>query len=67
MPSVPALQIKPAPNSLEYPERAIPPIMMLPRWLLTGIMPIAFAMLALRLVQAARRILWPRAATGASQ
>jgi C4-dicarboxylate transporter DctQ subunit len=31
----------------------------LPRWLLTGIMPIAFALLALRLVQAARRVLWP--------
>ena len=39
----------------------------LPRWLLTGIMPIAFGMLALRLVQAARRLLWPRAVTGAPQ
>ena len=34
----------------------------LPRWLLTGIMPIAFLLLALRLVQAARPVLWPRAA-----
>jgi C4-dicarboxylate transporter DctQ subunit len=32
----------------------------LPRWLLTGIMPIAFGLLALRLVQAARPVLWPR-------
>jgi C4-dicarboxylate transporter DctQ subunit len=32
----------------------------LPRWVLTGIMPIAFVMLALRLVQAARPVLWPR-------
>ena len=32
----------------------------LPRWVLTGIMPIAFALLALRLVQAARPVLWPR-------
>jgi C4-dicarboxylate transporter DctQ subunit len=31
----------------------------LPRWLLTGIMPIAFGLLALRLVQAARPVLWP--------
>jgi C4-dicarboxylate transporter DctQ subunit len=31
----------------------------LPRWLLTGIMPVAFALLALRLVQAARPVLWP--------
>ena len=31
----------------------------LPRWVLTGIMPIAFGLLALRLVQAARRVLWP--------
>ena len=31
-----------------------------PRWALTGIMPIAFALLALRLVQAARPVLWPR-------
>ena len=36
----------------------------LPRWLLTGIMPIAFGLLALRLVQAARPVLWPRAAAG---
>src|SRR5687768_4641449 len=32
----------------------------LPRWALTGIMPIAFALLAVRLVQAARPVLWPR-------
>jgi C4-dicarboxylate transporter DctQ subunit len=32
----------------------------LPRWLLTGIMPIAFVLLALRLVQAALPKLWPR-------
>ena len=32
----------------------------LPRWVLTGIMPIAFLLLALRLVQAARAVLWPR-------
>jgi C4-dicarboxylate transporter DctQ subunit len=32
----------------------------LPRWLLTGIMPIAFGLLALRLVQAALPKLWPR-------
>ena len=32
----------------------------LPRWLLTGIMPIAFGLLALRLVQAARPVLRPR-------
>jgi C4-dicarboxylate transporter DctQ subunit len=32
----------------------------LPRWVLTGIMPVAFVLLALRLVQAARPILWPR-------
>src|SRR5512139_4255871 len=31
-----------------------------PRWVLTGIMPIAFGLLALRLVQAARPVLWPR-------
>jgi C4-dicarboxylate transporter DctQ subunit len=31
-----------------------------PRWALTGIMPIAFVLLALRLVQAARPVLWPR-------
>jgi C4-dicarboxylate transporter DctQ subunit len=30
-----------------------------PRWVLTGIMPIAFGLLALRLVQAARPVLWP--------
>ena len=34
----------------------------LPRWLLTGIMPIAFGLLALRLLHAARPVLWPRAA-----
>jgi C4-dicarboxylate transporter, DctQ subunit len=34
----------------------------LPRWVLTGIMPIAFALLALRLVQAARPVLMPSAA-----
>ena len=33
----------------------------LPRWVLTGIMPIAFVLLALRLVQAARPVLRPRA------
>ena len=33
----------------------------LPRWVLTGLMPIAFALLALRLVQAAHRVLRPRA------
>jgi C4-dicarboxylate transporter DctQ subunit len=32
----------------------------LPRSVLTGIMPIAFVLLALRLVQAARGVLWPR-------
>jgi len=32
----------------------------LPRWVLTGLMPIAFVLLALRLVQAARPVLWPR-------
>jgi C4-dicarboxylate transporter DctQ subunit len=31
----------------------------LPRWVLTGIMPIAFLLLALRLVQAARPVIWP--------
>jgi C4-dicarboxylate transporter, DctQ subunit len=36
----------------------------LPRWVLTGIMPIAFGLLALRLVQAALPKLWPRAAAG---
>ena len=39
----------------------------LPRWALTGIMPIAFGMLALRLVQAARPVLWPRAVTDATR
>ena len=39
----------------------------LPRWLLTGIMPIAFGLLALRLVQAAHPVLWPRAAAGGNQ
>jgi C4-dicarboxylate transporter DctQ subunit len=33
----------------------------LPRWVLTGIMPVAFTLLALRLVQAARPVLWPGA------
>jgi C4-dicarboxylate transporter DctQ subunit len=36
----------------------------LPRSVLTGVMPIAFVLLALRLVQAARPVLWPRAAIG---
>jgi C4-dicarboxylate transporter DctQ subunit len=36
----------------------------LPRWLLTGIMPIAFAVLALRLVQAALPLFSARAAKG---
>jgi C4-dicarboxylate transporter DctQ subunit len=35
----------------------------LPRWVLTGVMPIAFLLLALRLVQAALPVLWPRRAT----
>lgn len=39
----------------------------LPRWVLTGIMPIAFALLALRLVQAARPVLWPRLAPDHAQ
>jgi C4-dicarboxylate transporter DctQ subunit len=39
----------------------------LPRWVLTGIMPIAFGLLALRLVQAAHPVLWPRPKTGAAQ
>ena len=39
----------------------------LPRWLLTGIMPIAFGLLALRLVQAARPVLRPRAKVGDAQ
>jgi C4-dicarboxylate transporter DctQ subunit len=34
----------------------------LPRWLLTGIMPLAFLLLALRLIQAARPVLRRRAA-----
>lgn len=33
----------------------------LPRFLLTGIMPIAFLLLALRLVQAGLPVIWPRA------
>lgn len=36
----------------------------LPRWVLTGVMPIAFLLLALRLVQAARPVLRPGAAAG---
>src|SRR5688572_788165 len=36
----------------------------LPRWVLTGIMPIAFALLAARLVQAARPLLMPSRAAG---
>jgi C4-dicarboxylate transporter DctQ subunit len=32
----------------------------LPRWLLTGIMPVAFGLLAVRLVQAARPLFSPR-------
>jgi len=39
----------------------------LPRWVLTGIMPIAFALLALRLVQAARPVLMPSAVAGDKQ
>jgi C4-dicarboxylate transporter DctQ subunit len=39
----------------------------LPRWVLTGIMPIAFFLLALRLVQAALPKLRPRAACGNPQ
>ncbi len=39
----------------------------LPRWVLTGIMPVAFVLLALRLVQAARPVLWPRAAADKPQ
>jgi C4-dicarboxylate transporter, DctQ subunit len=39
----------------------------LPRWLLTGIMPIAFGLLALRLLQAARPVLWPRVAPDVAQ
>jgi C4-dicarboxylate transporter DctQ subunit len=33
----------------------------LPRYVLTGVMPLAFLLLAVRLVQAARPVLWPRA------
>jgi C4-dicarboxylate transporter DctQ subunit len=36
----------------------------LPRWVLTGIMPVAFVVLALRLVQAAWPVLWPAPAAG---
>ncbi len=36
----------------------------LPRWLLTGVMPIAFALLALRLVQSALPLFSPGAAAG---
>jgi TRAP-type C4-dicarboxylate transport system permease small subunit len=39
----------------------------LPRWVLTGLMPIAFVLLALRLVQAARTVLWPRPPVGGAQ
>jgi C4-dicarboxylate transporter, DctQ subunit len=39
----------------------------LPRWVLTGIMPIAFALLALRLVQAAYRVVWPRGTGGSNR
>jgi C4-dicarboxylate transporter DctQ subunit len=39
----------------------------LPRWALTGIMPIAFGLLALRLVQAARPVLWPAQKAGDAQ
>jgi C4-dicarboxylate transporter DctQ subunit len=39
----------------------------LPRWVLTGIMPIAFALLALRLMQAARAVLFPGRKTGGAQ
>ena len=38
----------------------------LPRWLLTGVMPIAFALLAVRLLQAARPLLRAPAATSES-
>ncbi len=38
----------------------------LPRWLLTGIMPIAFVLLALRLLQAARPLFRTRDAAGAA-
>ena len=39
----------------------------LPRWVLTGIMPSAFMLLALRLVQAARPVLWPPPKAGDAQ
>jgi C4-dicarboxylate transporter DctQ subunit len=39
----------------------------LPRWVLTGLMPIAFVLLALRLVQAARPVLWSRPQAGDAQ
>ena len=39
----------------------------LPRWVLTGPMPIAFGLLALRLVQAARPVLRPSIASGVSR
>jgi C4-dicarboxylate transporter DctQ subunit len=39
----------------------------LPRWVLTGIMPLAFGLLALRLVQAARQVLWPAPKVGDAQ
>jgi C4-dicarboxylate transporter DctQ subunit len=39
----------------------------LPRWLLTGTMTIAFVMLAFRLVQAARPVLWPRRTASEAQ
>ncbi len=39
----------------------------LPRWLLTGIMPIAFVLLALRLVQAAGPVLWRAGTSGRPQ
>jgi TRAP-type C4-dicarboxylate transport system permease small subunit len=38
----------------------------LPRWLLTGVMPIAFVLLALRLLQAARPLFRAQAAASAS-
>jgi C4-dicarboxylate transporter DctQ subunit len=39
----------------------------LPRSVLTGIMPIAFVLLAARLVQAARPVLWPRSTESSAQ
>jgi C4-dicarboxylate transporter, DctQ subunit len=39
----------------------------LPRWVLAGIMPIAFGLLAVRLVQAALPKLWPRASPSGMQ